>query len=119
MTSSYVPRGQLSGWLGSVAAVNPETYVLEGLRSLVTVGWQWDALAKAVLAIAVVGLVSMSLALATLRGRTGEAEASADCPAAAPAHAQPDECRHDGRATNEQERGQPRLGDTRAWAAQR
>ncbi len=70
MTSSYVPRAQLSGWLGSIATWNPVTYVLEGLRSLVTQGWQWDSLIKAVLAIIAVGLVSMSLCLAALRGRT-------------------------------------------------
>jgi len=70
MTSSYVPRAQLSGWLGSIATWNPVTYVLEGLRSLVTQGWQWDSLVKAVLAISAVGLVSMSLCLAALRGRT-------------------------------------------------
>jgi ABC-2 type transport system permease protein len=70
MTSSYVPRAQLSGWLGSIAAWNPVTYVLEGLRSLVTQGWQWASLGRAVLAIAAVGLVSMSLCLAALRGRT-------------------------------------------------
>lgn len=70
MTSSYVPRAQLSGWLGNIATWNPVTYVLEGLRSLVTQGWQWDSLVKAVLAIIAVGLVSMSLCLAALRGRT-------------------------------------------------
>ena len=70
MTSSYVPRAQLSGWLGSIATWNPVTYVLEGLRSLVTQGWQWDSLVRAVLAIIAVGLVSMSLCLAALRGRT-------------------------------------------------
>jgi len=70
MTSSYVPRGQLSGWLNTVAAWNPVTYLLEGLRSLVTTGWQWDSLLKAVLAIAGVGVLSMSMCLAALRGRT-------------------------------------------------
>ncbi len=70
MTSSYVPRTQLSGWLGSIATWNPVTYVLDGLRSLVTQGWQWDSLVKAAAAIAAVGLVSMSLCLAALRGRT-------------------------------------------------
>lgn len=70
MTSSYVPRAQLSGWLGSIATWNPVTYVLEGLRSLVTQGWQWDSLVKAVLAIIAVGMVSMSLCLAALQGRT-------------------------------------------------
>jgi ABC-2 type transport system permease protein len=70
MTSSYVPRSQLSGWLDTIAAWNPLTYLLEGLRSLVTSGWHWDSLLKAVLAIAGVGVLSMSLCLAALRGRT-------------------------------------------------
>jgi ABC-2 type transport system permease protein len=70
MTSSYVPRGQLTGWLNTIAAWNPVTYVLEGQRSLITHGWQWDQLGKALVAIAVVGLVSMSLCFAALRGRT-------------------------------------------------
>ena len=70
MTSSYVPRNQLSGWLRGVAAWNPVTYVLEGQRSLVTTGWRWESLGKAALAIAVVGAISMTLCLAALRGRT-------------------------------------------------
>jgi ABC-2 type transport system permease protein len=70
MTSSYVPRGQLTGWLNTIAAWNPVTYVLEGQRSLVTQGWQWDQLGKAVLAIGIVATISMSLCFAALRGRT-------------------------------------------------
>jgi len=70
LTSSYVPRSQLTGWLNTIAAWNPVTYVLEGQRSLVTQGWQWDQLGKALLAIGVVGLLSMSLCFAALRGRT-------------------------------------------------
>jgi ABC-2 type transport system permease protein len=70
LTSSYVPREQLSGWLDTVAGLNPVTYLLEGLRSLVLgSGWQWDELGAALLAIAVVGAVSMSLCFAALRGR--------------------------------------------------
>jgi ABC-2 type transport system permease protein len=70
MTSSYVPRNQLTGWLSSIAGWNPVTYILEGLRSLVTTGWRWETLGKALLAIAVVGAISMSLCFAALRGRT-------------------------------------------------
>jgi ABC-2 type transport system permease protein len=70
LTSSYVPRSQLSGWLDTVAGFNPVTYILEGLRSLVLEsGWQLDELFKAILAIAIVGAVSMSLCFAALRGR--------------------------------------------------
>ena len=71
LTSSYVPRSQLSGWLDTVAGVNPCTYLLDGMRSLVQGGgWQWGELAQAVAAIALVGSVSMSLCFAALRGRT-------------------------------------------------
>lgn len=70
LTSSYVPRSRLSGWLDTVATFNPVTYLLEGLRALVSHGWQWDDLGKALLAIAVLGSVSMSMCFAALRGRT-------------------------------------------------
>jgi ABC-2 type transport system permease protein len=70
LTSSYVPRSQLSGWLDTVAGLNPVTYLLEGLRSLVSQGWRWGKLGEALLAIAVLGLVSMSLCFGALRGRT-------------------------------------------------
>jgi ABC-2 type transport system permease protein len=70
MTSSYVPRAQLTGWLNTIASWNPVTYVLEGQRSLVTQGWQWGSLGKTLLAISFVGIVSMSLCFAALRGRT-------------------------------------------------
>jgi ABC-2 type transport system permease protein len=69
MTSSYVPRNQLNGWLHGIAAWNPVTYVLEGERSLVTSGWHWSTLGEALLAIAIVATISMSLCLAALRGR--------------------------------------------------
>ena len=70
LTTSYVPRSQLSGWLDTVASVNPVTYLLEGLRSLVSQGWQWDDLGKSALAIAALGALSMSLCFGALRGRT-------------------------------------------------
>jgi ABC-2 type transport system permease protein len=70
LTSSYVPRSQLSGWLSTVAGFNPVTYLLDGLRSLVLgTGWQWGQLGQALAAIALVGLVSMSMCFAALRGR--------------------------------------------------
>jgi ABC-2 type transport system permease protein len=69
LTTSYVPRSQLSGWLGVVAAWNPVTYLLAGLRSLVIDGWSGRELGKALLAIAVVAAISMSMCFAALRGR--------------------------------------------------
>jgi ABC-2 type transport system permease protein len=73
MTSSYVPRSQLTGWLDNVAAWNPVTYLLDGLRSLTMSGWRWDDLAQALVAIAIVGAISMSLCFGALRGRIKQA----------------------------------------------
>jgi ABC-2 type transport system permease protein len=69
LTSSYVPRELLSGWLDTVAGFNPVTYILEVQRSLIFEGWQWDGLGAALLAIALVGSVSMTLCFGALRGR--------------------------------------------------
>jgi ABC-2 type transport system permease protein len=69
LTTSYVPRSQLTGWLDVVAAWNPVTYLLEGLRSLVSVGWDAGDIAQALAAVAVVGAVSMTLCFAALRAR--------------------------------------------------
>jgi len=69
LTSSYVPREQLSGWLDTVATFNPVTYLLEGLRSLVVEGWEWGDLASALVAVGVVAAVSMTMCFAALRGR--------------------------------------------------
>jgi ABC-2 type transport system permease protein len=69
LTSSYVPRDQLSGWLDTVATINPVTYLLEGLRSLVILGWEWADLGQALLSVAAVGSISMWMCFAALRGR--------------------------------------------------
>lgn len=69
LTSSYVPRSQLTGWLDTVAAANPVTYLLEGLRSLVLRGWQAEELVSALLAVGLVGALSMAMCFAALRGR--------------------------------------------------
>ena len=70
LTSSYVPRSQLSGWLNTVAGFNPVTYLLDGLRSRVLGhSWQWGQLGQALAAIALVGVVSMTMCFAALRGR--------------------------------------------------
>lgn len=70
LTSSYVPRSQLAGWLNTVAGFNPVTYLLGGLRALVFGNtWQWAQLAQALAAIAIVGVISMTMCFAALRGR--------------------------------------------------
>jgi ABC-2 type transport system permease protein len=69
LTTAYVPKEALGGWLATVADINPVTYILAGLRSLVSTGWDAGAITGAVLATLVVGTLSIGLALAALRRR--------------------------------------------------
>ncbi len=69
LTTSYVPRSQLTGWLHTVAAWNPVTYLLEGMRSLVSSGWGAARLGEALLAVVAVGALSMTLCFSALRAR--------------------------------------------------
>ena len=69
LTTAFVPKSSLTGWLSTIATYNPVTYLLDGLRALTSAGWDGTALAEALVSIAAVGVISMSLALAALRGR--------------------------------------------------
>lgn len=69
LTSTFLPTDALTGWLATVAKYNPVTYLLAGMRSLIFVGWDATEIGQAMLAIAIVGVMSMSLALLALRGR--------------------------------------------------
>jgi ABC-2 type transport system permease protein len=68
LTTSFLPRQALTGWLSAVAAYNPVTYLLGGMRSLFD-GWHAASLAEGFAAIVGVGTVSMTLAFLALQGR--------------------------------------------------
>ena len=73
LTSSYVPRDQLSGWLDTVAGWNPVTYLLEGMRSLALSRLALGRpRAKALVALLVVFLISFGLCFAALRSRVNQ-----------------------------------------------
>ncbi len=69
LTTSFLPKEALTGWLSTIATYNPVTYVLEGLRSLIVDGWAWGELAKGLLCIGAVATVSFGLASLAMRGR--------------------------------------------------
>lgn len=69
LTTSFLPLEALTGWLKTVAMFNPVTYLLDGLRSLIYVGWEWDTLAITLLAIGIVLSLSFTMAFLALRGR--------------------------------------------------
>lgn len=69
LTSAFLPRDLMTGWLKTVAAWNPVTYLLEGMRSLLSEGWDGEALLKAAAAIAGLGIVSFWMVFRALKRR--------------------------------------------------
>ncbi|PKB72192.1 MAG: ABC transporter [SAR202 cluster bacterium Io17-Chloro-G6] len=69
LTTLFLPKDALTGWMANVATYNPVTYLLDALRSLISEGWDAQALLAGVGAVLCVGVVSMSLALFALHGR--------------------------------------------------
>jgi ABC-2 type transport system permease protein len=70
LSPAFAPTEAFAGWLEVLATINPVTYILEGMRSLVLEGWDWEALTYAVLAIIGLGCVTITLTLLALRSRT-------------------------------------------------
>lgn len=68
-TSAFVPREVMTGWLGGLAVWNPVTYLLDGLRSLVSEGWKPGDVAGAVAACVGIGSATFAMAFAALRSR--------------------------------------------------
>jgi ABC-2 type transport system permease protein len=70
LTATFVPVSLLSGWIKTAAAVNPITYLLEAMRSLLMNGWEGDVLVKGLLACLILGVLMFAFALSGLRART-------------------------------------------------
>ena len=69
LTTSFLPQEALTGWLETIATYNPVTYVLDGLRSLISQGWEWDTLAKGAGASFALMVISFGMASLAMRGR--------------------------------------------------
>ena len=69
LTTSFLPKDALTSWLSTIATYNPVTYLLEGLRALISEGWETGDLLGALGAVAAVMAVSFTMALAALRRR--------------------------------------------------
>jgi ABC-2 type transport system permease protein len=69
LTTMFAPKDALSGWMEVAASLNPMTYLLQGLRSLSMEGWDAGDIGVSLLAVGVLGTVSLTLAFLALRGR--------------------------------------------------
>jgi ABC-2 type transport system permease protein len=70
LTSALVPEQALTGWLATVAKFNPVTYLLRGMRAIVSEGWELTPILQSLAAVVGVAVVTLTVAFAALRGRT-------------------------------------------------
>ena len=70
MSTAFVPVTLMPEWLQLVNDWNPITYVIEAMRALMTVGFDWQAIGKAIVAIVALGLVLHSITLWAFRRLT-------------------------------------------------
>ena len=69
LTTSFLPKEALSGWLATASDYNPVTYLLAGLRAIISTGWVWQDISRALIAIAIILAISFTLAFSALKGR--------------------------------------------------
>ena len=72
LTSTFIPYDQLQGWIRIAATINPISYVLESMRSLLNVGWEPQRLAIGALAATVLFCCCFGFALFGLRVRSAK-----------------------------------------------
>jgi ABC-2 type transport system permease protein len=70
LSSAVLPRDLLGqDWYQTVATINPVSYLIEGLRSLIITGWDAEALALAFGIAIAIFTVGLAASTAALRGR--------------------------------------------------
>jgi len=70
LTSTFVPNDQLTGWIRYAAALNPISYVLAAMRSLMNEGWNVNTLLIGVISAGLLFACCFSFALYGLRVRS-------------------------------------------------
>ena len=69
LTPAYLPRELMTDWMRTVSAANPVTYLLEGMRSLLSDGWDPATVAKGAASIGGLGVVTFVMAFRSLARR--------------------------------------------------
>lgn len=69
LAPTFAPTDIFEPWLETLAMINPITYLLGGMRSLIIEGWQWEPLVEAFGAVLGMGVVTLGAASMMMRYR--------------------------------------------------
>ncbi len=63
MSTAFVPAALMPGWMQVINRWNPMTYLIEAIRSLMVVGYDWSAIGAALLSLAILGVILQTATL--------------------------------------------------------
>jgi ABC-2 type transport system permease protein len=63
MSTAFVPPELMPDWMRIVNEWNPITYLIEAIRSIMATGYDWDLIGRALLSMAVLGVILQSATL--------------------------------------------------------
>jgi ABC transporter DrrB family efflux protein len=66
-STAFMPRNLLPSWLQTLNHVNPVTYLIDAMRSLMLDGWHWGTIGAGFAAAAVVAAIMLPLAVLAFR----------------------------------------------------
>jgi ABC-2 type transport system permease protein len=67
ISTAFVPKGVMPGWMQAVNDWNPVSFQIEAIRKLMLSGYDWAAIGKALLALAIVGVILQAGTLLAFR----------------------------------------------------
>jgi ABC-2 type transport system permease protein len=67
MSTAFVPEALMPGWLQVINQWNPITYVIEAMRALMVTGYDWPAIGKALLTMAIMAVILQTATLWAFR----------------------------------------------------
>ena len=69
LSSAFVPLDKMPRWMAALAHLNPMTYAVNGMRTLVVSGWDWAYLGRMALVLVCFDAVALAFGVRVLRRR--------------------------------------------------
>jgi ABC-2 type transport system permease protein len=69
MSSAMLPKAFLPQWVQDFSVINPVSYLADAARALILTGYDWDAIGKAFLSIAILGIILNGMAVRAFRAQ--------------------------------------------------
>lgn len=69
LSTAFVPLERMPAWMAFCARLNPMTYAVNGMRTLVVSGWDWNSLGRMVLVLLAFDALALAVGVRVLRRR--------------------------------------------------